>query len=371
MTDELTSREREVLAGWTTFEPPAGFADRVVAVHARRRFVRRAALVSGVVTLAAAAAVILVMVARPAPTQQQPAVYIAPTPTPVPSPTPQPQPQPPTPPRPTPVTVVTTDIVSIPMGETARIHDLAAKPRFQITNDGRCPGVIVVELDRDRRFSNPNTVRGTRPIFELPVGGYSYRVRCEDGGPIEAAGYVQIVRDGALRPLAKQPARNPIGVDGRTYRVSYQSRAPDFTFTTKRTGTKYRLHITGAGFARTFDSTTPMVEVNELGPAALGTFEVSFEIDGVKDDSTTTLIVDFDNTAPQLMLASPPDGKAWPATIDVRGEVAVGWTLTTAAGPLPVATTGRFAAKMARPTVFVLRASHPERGVSYYVRHPK
>lgn len=357
MIDELSSRERDVLAGWTIVEPPAGFAERVVATHARRQIVRRVVVASAAVTLAAAAAVMIVIMSRPpAPNPTAPQVYIPPPP-------------PPPPPAPQPVTVVTPGIVSIPMGENATIHDPAEKARFQIVSDGRCSEPLVVEVDSDARFRTVirGTVRDTE-MLELERGSYVYRVFCGEGGPLTASGRITIKQDAAKRPLPDAVPRSPIGVDGRSYRVSYQSVVPAFVFTTTRTGTTYRLHVTSSGSTQTFDSDRSVVELDTL--ADIGVYEVAFEVDGVRDARPTTLIIDFDQTAPQLQLVAPPAGATWPDPVDVVGAVMPGWRLTVDGKAIPTGA-GKFFSRIPRPTVFVLRAEHPQRGIHYYVRRPR
>jgi hypothetical protein len=364
MTDELLPHEHDALARWTIVQPPAGFADRVVAAHARRTFVRRAALAGGVATALAAAAVVTVIVTRPpqprlGPPPAEPQVFLPPSP--------PPQPQPPQPvPQPQPRTTGKPGMPSIPMGETATIHDVADKPRLEIRNTGVCPNLIVAELARDHRFKDPITADGTDSIpLELEHGTYAYRVRCEYGGPIAASGRLRIVRDNANRkPAPKAPDSSTVFADGRSYRIGYQSTVPRIKFSTSARGKRYDLHVVAStGLKATYQSPTHNISV---GGMKEGSYSFWFDVDGKRETKVTTLIIDFDQTAPQLYIDTPT---TWPPTVDVRGAALPGWSLSIDGADVPVQDDRRFAARVELRDAVVLRAVHPQRGVHYYVRH--
>ena len=94
--------------------------------------------------------------------------------------------------------------------------------------------------------------------------------------------------------------------------------------------------------------------------------------DGVRQDKVSSLIIDFDQTAPQVYIESPPNGKPFAAEIDVRGAVLPGWTAKVDVVEIPIdKNTRRFAAKVPPPSgaqALAIRLSHPQRGVHFYLR---
>jgi hypothetical protein len=87
----------------------------------------------------------------------------------------------------------------------------------------------------------------------------------------------------------------------------------------------------------------------------------------------STLIIDFDQTAPQVYIESPANGQTWTGDIDVRGAVLPGWSAAVEEIAIPIDKQRRFAAKVGLPTgkALAIRLSHPQRGVHYYLRRPK
>jgi hypothetical protein len=106
-----------------------------------------------------------------------------------------------------------------------------------------------------------------------------------------------------------------------------------------------------------------------------GTYSVWFEKEGARS-KTSTLIIDFDNTAPAVYIDKPDDGDAWGAEgapIDVRGAVLPGWAVSIDGVSLPVDKQRRFHASVPAPAgdALAIRLSHPQRGVHYYLRRPR
>ena len=183
------------------------------------------------------------------------------------------------------------------------------------------------------------------------------------------------MRDDGGRPLPKQPATIPIDADGRTWRISYQSVIPLVQVATKGTGSEFKLHIATGGKEQIFPGKGASINVpgTKLDE---GTYTYYLERDSVKDPKVSTLIIDFDNTAPQVYIQSPPavSGKPWEPQILVRGAVLPGWTAAAAGIEIPVDKQRRFSGKVDKPTgttTFAIRLSHPQRGVHYYLRRGK
>jgi hypothetical protein len=93
----------------------------------------------------------------------------------------------------------------------------------------------------------------------------------------------------------------------------------------------------------------------------------------VKQDKVSTLIIDFDQTAPQVYIESPNNAQPWNGDIDVRGAVLPGWSAAVDEIAIPIDRQRRFAAKVGIPSgqALAIRLSHPQRGIHYYLRRPK
>jgi hypothetical protein len=262
------------------------------------------------------------------------------------------------------------------VGESLTIHDPKPPTAVQFQFDGKCPDGGIIEVDRDARFRTAKVSSGHN-FANVMVGGgaWSYRLRCTSNGGegnAVASGRVAALRDDGRRPLPKNQAVNDIDADGRNYRISYQSAIPSVAVHIKSPGAAHKLHLASAGKEQTFDSGTSTITV----PGAQlheGTYTYWVDRDGVKQDKVSTLIIDFDQTAPQVYIESPINGQAWSGDIDVRGAVLPGWSAAVEAITIPVDKQRRFAAKVGIPggASLAIRLSHPQRGVHYYLRRPK
>jgi len=262
------------------------------------------------------------------------------------------------------------------VGESLTIHDPKPPTAVQFQFDGKCPDGGIIEVDRDARFRTAKLSSG-RDFANVMVGGgtWSYRLRCTSNGAEGAAvasGRVAAIRDDGRRPLPKNQAVNDIEADGRNYRISYQSAIPSVAVHIKSPGAAHKLHLAAAGKEQTFDSGTSTITV----PGAQlheGTYTYWVDRDGVKQDKVSTLIIDFDQTAPQVYIESPINGQAWSGDIDVRGAVLPGWSAAVEAITIPIDKQRRFAAKVGIPggASLAIRLSHPQRGVHYYLRRQK
>ncbi|HEU4726250.1 MAG TPA: hypothetical protein VFT22_00105, partial [Kofleriaceae bacterium] len=261
-------------------------------------------------------------------------------------------------------------------GESLTIHDPRPPTSVQFQFDGKCPDGGIIEIDRDSRFRTPKVTSG-RDFANLLVtrGSWAYRLRCTTNGAeggAAASGRISAIRDDGHRPLPKNQGVNDIDADGRNYRISYQSAIPNVVVHVKNPGVLHRLHLASAGKEQTFDSSTPAITV----PGAQlheGTYTYWIDRDGVRQDKVSTLIIDFDQTAPQVYIESPANGQPWTGDIDVRGAVLPGWSAAVEAIAIPIDRQRRFAAKVGIPgsAALAIRLSHPQRGVHYYLRRPK
>lgn len=261
-------------------------------------------------------------------------------------------------------------------GETLTIHDPKPPTSVQLQFDGKCGSGGIIEVDRDGRFRTAKVSAGRDFANVLiPAGSWAYRLRCTTNGAEGAAvatGRIVVARDDGRRPLPKNQGVNDIDVDGRNYRISYQSSIPNVVVHVKGPSARYRLHLATGGKEQTFDAASQAITV----PGAQlreGTYTYWVDRDGVKQEKVSTLSIDFDQTAPQVYIESPINGQAWTGDLDVRGAVLPGWAATVDAVAIPVDKQRRFTAKVGTPagTALAIRLAHPQRGVHYYLRRAK
>ena len=105
-----------------------------------------------------------------------------------------------------------------------------------------------------------------------------------------------------------------------------------------------------------------------------GTYTYWFDRDGVRDKNVSTLKIDFDQTAPQVYIELPVNGKPFAADVDVKGAVLQGWAAAVGDVTIPIDAQRRFIAKVSPPSgaqALAIKLSHPQRGVHFYLRRPK
>lgn len=269
--------------------------------------------------------------------------------------------------------------IELAVGETATIHDPRGATAVQFRFAELCPGVGVIELDPSGSFRTPQVSagRGAANVM-IRAGSFNYRLRCEGGGNDGASrgsGRVVVVRDAGQRPLPAAPPPFQFDVDGRTYRVGYQGSIPAMKVGWKgAVGTGFTVHVARGGKAQVFTAAQPEVAIagNQWSE---GTYSVWFE-KGAMRSKVSTLIIDFDNTAPALYIDEPDDGDSWGAAgspIEVKGAVLPGWTSSIEGVALPLDKQRRFRASVPAPSAGALavRLSHPQRGIHYYLRRPR
>ncbi len=262
-------------------------------------------------------------------------------------------------------------------GETVTIHDPKGNTAVKFSFGGKCSGGGgFIEMDKDSRYRTAKVSSGKDDAnLMVGAGGWAYRLRCSSGGgdsaPV-ASGRLVVSRDSGNRALPKQEATNEIDTDGRNYRISYQSVIPTIAVRIKGEGGPFTLHVATGGKEEQFKGPGPKIKV----PSAKlkeGTYTYWIDRNGVKDPKVSTLTIDFDNTAPQVYISSPVNGRAWEGEIDVRGAVLPGWTAAVEAVTIPIDSQRRFQAKVGQPPgkALAIKLSHPQRGVHYYLRRGK
>lgn len=261
----------------------------------------------------------------------------------------------------------------ISVGETVTIHDPKGVTAVQFTFGGKCSEGGFIEMDHDSRFRTAK-VSGGKDAANLSVAGgsWAYRLRCTTASGDSAAvgsGRLVVTRDSGSRALPKQAATNDIDADGRNYRVSYQSVIPTMAVRIKGEGGPFTLHVASGGNDETYTGPGPKILVPGT-KLKEGTYTYWIDRNGVKDAKVSTLTIDFDNTAPQVYIEAPANGKPWGDDIEVRGAVLPGWTAAVDAVPIPIDKQRRFSAKVPKPSgqALAIKLSHPQRGVHYYLR---
>jgi len=137
----------------------------------------------------------------------------------------------------------------------------------------------------------------------------------------------------------------------------------------KGEGAPFTLHIATGGKEEVFTGKGPKIKVPG-SKLKEGTYTYWIDRSGVKDPKVSTLTIDFDNTAPQVYISSPVNGRAWEGEIDVRGAVLPGWTAAVDGTTIPIDSQRRFSAKVGKPAgnALAIKLSHPQRGTHYYLR---
>jgi len=261
----------------------------------------------------------------------------------------------------------------IAVGETVTIHDPKGSTAVKFAFGGKCAGGGFIEMDKDSRYRTAKVSAGKDDAnLSVGVGGWAYRLRCSsasgDTAPV-ASGRLVVQRDAGSRALPKQEATNEIDTDGRNYRISYQSVIPTIAVRIKGEGAPFTLHVATGGKEETFTGNGPKIKVPS-SKLKEGTYTYWIDRNGVKDPKVSTLTIDFDNTAPQVYISSPVNGRPWEGEIDVRGAVLPGWTAAVDAITIPIDGQRRFSAKVGKPpgNALAIKLSHPQRGVHYYLR---
>jgi hypothetical protein len=135
-------------------------------------------------------------------------------------------------------------------------------------------------------------------------------------------------------------------------------------------GGPFSLTLRSQGKARQFSSAGPSFALPG-GTLGEGSHELWFEGGGQRS-RTTTVAVQFDNAAPTASISSPAEqGFARGARVAVAGTALPGWSVFAGGQELGQDSQQRFAADVQAPgdvRALLIRFSHPQRGVHYYLR---
>ena len=178
-----------------------------------------------------------------------------------------------------------------------------------------------------------------------------------------------VLADSGTRRLPDKPGVSPFTPNGMQWTIGYQSVIPDIGVTFPGAGNNFVLHLARGGKDSTFKSSSTKLKI-EGKQLSEGVYTYWFDRDGVKQDKTNSLRIQFDNTAPQVYIELPVNGRPWAGDVDVKGSVVPGWTAAVDGATIPLDSARRFIAKVGAPPgrALAIRLSHPQRGVHYYLR---
>ncbi len=264
---------------------------------------------------------------------------------------------------------------AVNVGDKFWIHDPTGATAVQFAFGAKCREGGVVEVDKNGTFKTPKISAGKAAANHMVrAGSWFYRLRCVSGdGDAEVAGggRITVIRDSGKKPLPGKPPENRIleSMLGKTTRASYQSEPPNLkVFTGGRIST---IKVTAPGKEpATFTGLGGTVEIPGSSLAE-GTNILDVEKDGVKLPRPTAILLDFDNTAPQVYIESPPNAQPWSAAdIPVKGSVLQGWSVWVAGTAVKVSDSRRFSVNAPKPSgrALAIRLAHPRFGVHYYLR---
>jgi len=359
MTDQLSPRERQLLDDWAALAPPADFAERVVGARAA---VQRRRWIAAIAVATAAAAAIAVVASRPGEPPHvettSPGVrlpHVPPAPAPV-------------APAPVPAPFLPPDII-VGFRESITIHDPAGTATVAF-DSSHCPSGQNVELSRDAAF---RSLVSTSPTIALIAGSWYYRVTCAGEPAAFNRGRIVVLRDDGRRRLPESLASIPIDADGRTYHIDYQGPIPSLDIRAPDSSIHSILHLETGKHDQTFMSATGTFRIP--GSALAEGTSTFWTEHGGERSKITTLVIEFDQNAPQVYIDAPRDGDRAGDEIELRGAVLADWTVRVGAIVIPVAPkTGRFSATLApdlaKPKL-VVRFEHREHGIHYYTRRLK
>jgi hypothetical protein len=259
--------------------------------------------------------------------------------------------------------------------DAQKLGDFTA--RFDPINGCR---VYTVDLQAPGRAKN--AVVTSRPwvaVHSSPYGSYRWVAKCigaADGAALPAEtreGRVSRAADGSgRRSLPSAAPRNSLDTSGGTFAVMYQNRPPAIT-----------LRWTKAPAAATYDlqvrDTSGRVVHSGQHAKASHSFRSGFFQDGQyfwfwrgagTTSPVTKMRIEYDQQTPAIYIAEPENGAGGGGSVRVRGEAAVGSTVTVNGVPLELGPDYRFDQVVpAGKNLLVFRVATPGRGTGIYLRH--
>ncbi len=259
--------------------------------------------------------------------------------------------------------------LQVAAGESATIHDARPPTTVRLTIAG-CEETVTATVGV-RRFEGEGGAI-------IPVRGVTrYEARCGDGAAVR--GVLRTRRDNGHAPLLRSAPRTRVDADGRTYRVLYQNLLPEVEVRWRdapdASGFRLELESTGGPreSRRRVINTPTARHTFESGELREGSHQFRF-VGGGQTSAASTIVIAFDNAAPTVFVREPADGSlAAGASATVSGQLLEGFTASIGGTELAVDGQGRFSAEVTVPAdgrSLAIRATHPSRGIHYYLRHP-
>jgi hypothetical protein len=263
-------------------------------------------------------------------------------------------------------------VAAMAAGESPVFHDAAAPTPLRITFD-TCKGPGTVEVAKDKTFKRViarSSGDGGANVL-VPVGSFSYRVRCAGKG---ASGTIRIAKDSGRTPLPKVAAKTTVEMDGREYTILYQNLLPELTLSWRTAPKKSSYTFVlkpQSGAEKRFTSSTSKLTLKP-GDVREGTYAVWVEPAGGAKSEQGRIIIDFDNAASSASIeavvpAAPGDGQA-PA-LHVKGSVIEGSTVSVAGVPVVIDRQRRFETDLPvdGEDGVAIRIASAKAGIHYYV----
>ena len=253
-------------------------------------------------------------------------------------------------------------------GDSLTIHD-PHPPTVVGFATPHCPGLVVLEVGAKRR----ETVGSGRVTAAFPAGTQRYRLRCDAEPSPFAEGTLSVLHDAGSRRLASAAPANRIDTDGRRYTILYQSLLPKLSarWPNPPSAGPFTLTLSSQGKGQKhFSSQTPSYSL-PAGALGEGTYELWFDAHG-ESSRKTTVVVQFDNAAPTASISAPAERGFGPGqSVQVSGMALPGWSVSVSGRELAQDGQQRFSAEVPAPAdvgALLIRFSHPQRGVHYYLR---
>lgn len=231
-----------------------------------------------------------------------------------------------------------------------------------------CPTRVALEVN-----GRPAPKVSEREDLLRIASGGAHRVRLRCGRAVVADAVLRVQRDLATMELPKSAQRVEVDADGRRYTVRYQNVLPvvGVRWRDAPESPAYALVLKRGARERRFESAAPK---RDLQAAELSEGEYQFWFTGSsgRKSASSSLRIEFDNTARALSLSQPTEGSAAEGDeVAVSGVALLRSEVSANGVPLPLDAKGRFSARvpLSRERSLLVRASHPSAGVHYYLRH--
>jgi phage baseplate assembly protein gpV len=258
-------------------------------------------------------------------------------------------------------------VAAMTAGESPVFHDGAAPTPIRVAFPG-CAGPGTVEVAKDRSFKRViarSSGDGAANVL-VPLGSFSYRVRCSGKG---ATGTIRVVKDTGRTPLPKAAAKTTVEMDGREYTILYQNLLPEVTLSWRTAPKKasYAFVVKPqSGAEKRFQSPAAKLTLKP-GELREGTYTAWVEPAGGVRSEPGKIIIEFDNAAAS---ASIDDVATNLEKTHVKGTVIEGSTVTVNGTPVQLDRHRRFETDLAPAEGedgVAVRIANTKAGIHYYV----